>query len=105
MQVPTIFTEKRNLIIEIVVICLFLGGMYYGYTFFREQSPTTTNTTNNNLFGPNLTLLLKAVNEEHLVLKDVSFMNTELVRQLQDFSEVISPNPTRGRDDPFVPHR
>lgn len=105
MQVPTIFAEKRNLIIEVVVICLFLGAMYYGYTLFSEQSPTTTTSANQQLFGPNLTILLKAVNEDHLVLKDVSFMNTELVRQLQDFSEVISPNPTRGRDDPFVPYR
>lgn len=93
------------MIIEGVILVLFLGALYYGYTLFGEQSPTTTMTNNQQLFGPNLTLLLKAVNEEHLVLKDVSFMNTELVRQLQDFSEIIAPNETRGRDDPFVPFR
>ncbi len=105
MQVPTIFAEKRNMIIEIVVLCLFLGAMYYGYTIFSEKSPTTTASTNEQLFGPNLTILLKAVNQDNLVLKDVSFMNSELVRQLQDFSEIITQNATRGREDPFIPYR
>lgn len=103
MQVQTIFKEKKNLIVEVLALFALIGALYYGYTIFSEQSPTTTSTSNQELFGPNLTLLLKAVNEDHLVLKDVSFMNSELVRQLQDFSETIGPNPTRGRDDPFIP--
>lgn len=105
MQLPNVFIGKKGLIIEMVILCVFLGVMYYGYVTFAEQSPTTVTNTNEQLFGPNLTLLMKAVNQDHLSLRDVSFMNSELVRQLHDFSETISPNATRGRDDPFVPFR
>lgn len=105
MQAPNILTEKKSIIIEVVVLCIFLGAMYYGYTIISEKPTTTITATNKQLFGPNLTLLMKAVNEEHLILNDVSFMNGELVRQLKDFSEVISPNPTHGRNDPFSTYR
>ena len=105
MQLPNALTEKKNIIIEVVILCVVLGAMYFGYTLIGEKSPTTAATTNTQLFGPNLTLLLKAVNQDNLSLKDVSFMNSELVSQLQDFSEVILPNETRGRDNPFVPLR
>lgn len=103
MQAPSMFSEKRNMIIELVVLVAFLGALYYGYTVLSTQSPTVTSSGNQALLGPNLTLLTKAVNEDHLSFSDFSFMNTELVRQLQDFSEVIGPNASRGRDDPFVP--
>lgn len=105
MQVSNILTEKKSIIIEVVVLCVFLGVMYYGYTIISEKPTTTITSANKQLFGPNLTLLMKAVNEEHLVLNDLSFMDGEVVRQLKDFSEVILPNPTHGRDDPFSPYR
>ncbi|MEI6810578.1 MAG: hypothetical protein WCK60_00835 [Candidatus Nomurabacteria bacterium] len=105
MKVQNILTEKKSILIEVLVLCIFLGAMYYVYTIMSEKPPTTTASTKKLLLGPNLTLLMKAVNEEHLILNDTSFMNGEVVRQLQDFSEIILPNPTHGRDDPFFPYR
>ena len=104
MQALANLKEKKNLIVEVIILCLFLGGMYYAYTLVSEQSPTTTAASSEQLFGPNLTLLIKAVNQDHVVLKDISFLNSELVRQLQDFSEEIK-HTSVGRDDPFVPAR
>ena len=104
MQVPNVVTEKKNIIVEIVVLCAFLGAMYYAYSLMSEQSPVTTVSANQQLFGPNLTLLLKAVNDDHIVLNNLSFMDGEVVRQLQDFSEVILPNPKHGRPNPFIPN-
>ncbi len=103
MEAPNILKEKRNIIIEVIILCIFLGAMYYGYTLISEQSPTTNVSVNKQLFGPNITLLMKAVEEDKLVLNNISFMDSELVRQLKDFSEIITPNPTHGRDNPFAP--
>lgn len=104
MQIPSNLKEKKNVIVEVIIICVFLGGMYYAYSVVSEQSPTITAASSEQLFGPNLTILIKAVNQEHLVLKDTSFMNSELVRQLHDYSESIK-HASVGRDDPFVPAR
>lgn len=104
MQVPNALTEKKNIIIEVAVLCVFLGAMFYGYTLISEKSIVTTVSANQQLFGPNLTLLLKAVNEDHIVLNNISFMDGEIARQLKDFSEVISPNPKHGRANPFIPN-
>lgn len=105
MQPSSLFANKKSMIIEIVVVCIVLAGMYYGYTLFSTESPTTTVSANTNLLGPNLTLLIKAVNEDHLVLQNTSFLDTELVRRLEDFSENIGSTTSRGRSDPFVPYR
>jgi hypothetical protein len=104
MQLPTIFSEKKSIIIEVIILCVFLGGMYYVYTSFTEQDPTTTSAINEQLLGQNFTIFLKAVTKEQFALDKTAFLNSELVNQLQDFSETISPNTSRGRLDPFRPY-
>lgn len=107
MQVKAILSQKNSIAIEVGVLIIFLVGMYYLYTLFSQSDPVTTTSTssiNQRLIGENLGLFLKAVNQDRFSLKDTSFLDSSLVRQLQDFSEVISPNATRGRIDPFTPY-
>lgn len=104
MQVPNILTEKKSILIEVIILCVFLGALFYGYTLISEKSPITTVSTTQPLFGPNMTLLLKALNEDHIVLNNRSFMTGQIARQLEDFSEVILPSIKRGRDNPFSPN-
>ncbi|MFA6608435.1 MAG: hypothetical protein WCT07_00805 [Candidatus Paceibacterota bacterium] len=105
MQVPTFFLQKKTLITEIVVLVLFLGGIYYLYTAFSEPTSTTTqNSINQQLLGTNFIVFLKAVNQDKLSFKESSLMNSQLVKQLQDFSVTIGPTDSRGRLDPFIPY-
>jgi hypothetical protein len=57
-------------------------------------------------FGPNFTTYMGIVAKDKISFKekDLSFLNSTLVRMLVDYSETISPNATRGRLDPFVPY-
>lgn len=103
MQTSTPLSDKKNIIIEVVVLCMFLGAMYYGYTVISEQSPVTTTSSDQALFGPNLTLLIKAVEEDHIVLSNPPSMSSELPGQLKDFSEEIPKVSKYGRDNPFIP--
>ncbi|MCX6756741.1 MAG: hypothetical protein NTW35_01115 [Candidatus Nomurabacteria bacterium] len=105
MQVTNFLSEKKSIIIEITILCVFLGALYYGYTLISEQTPVTTENTSQQLYGPNFTMLFKVINEDRVVLGPLSFMDSSIARQLEDFSEVISPNPVRGRENPFAPYR
>ena len=105
MQLPSFFVQKKTLIIEMAVLVIFLGGMYYLYTIFSEQSSVTTQTQGSEqLLGQNITLFLKAVRQDKLSFDTSSFMSQPLIEQLQDFSETIVPASSRGRDDPFAPY-
>lgn len=99
------FVQKKTVIIEGLVLVLFLAGMYYLYTTFSEDTATvSTANVNEQLLGQNFVLFLKAVNQDRLSFREVSFMDSDLVRQLRDYSETIGVNETRGRVDPFVPY-
>ena len=99
------FVQKKTVIIEGLVLVLFLAGMYYLYTTFSEDTATvSTASVNEQLLGQNFVLFLKAVNQDRLSFREVSFMDSDLVRQLRDYSETIGVNETRGRVDPFVPY-
>ena len=104
MQLPPLFTQKKTIIIEIVILVVFLVGIYYVYKIFSNEDATTTTTVNQQLLGQNLILFVKATEKENLSLDNMSFMNSSLVKQLQDFSEIIPPTTVRGREDPFVPY-
>lgn len=97
--------QKKTVIIEVAILVLFLGGMYYLYTTFSQGEATVSSpSANEQLLGQNFILFLKAVNQDRLSFKDISFMDSGLVQQLRDFSETIGVNDTRGRVDPFVPY-
>ena len=72
-----------------------------------EQNAVTTQATlNEQNLGPDVILFLKAKKDNlSFDSKDLSFMEKPLIRQLQNFSETISPNVKRGREDPFTPYR
>ena len=108
MKLPLIFTQKKTVIIEVVVLAIFLSGIYYLYTTIGEQSPTTTVPANQQIVMQyqNLTLFLKTVDQGKISFEGASFMNSSsLVKQLQDFSETILPTVKRGRDNPFAPYK
>lgn len=99
------FTQKKTIIVEAVILIAFLFGMYYLYTMFSEDSATVTQTKiNEQLLGQNFTLFLKLLNQDRISFRDAAFLNSELVKQLKDFSEIIDINETRGRVDPFTPY-
>lgn len=99
------FEQKKTLLVEIVILVAFLSGMYYLYTVFTQDQPTvSTASVNEQLLGQNFVLFLKAVNQDRISFRDMNFMDSDLVRQLRDYSETIGENPTRGRVDPFVPY-
>lgn len=105
MQVPPIFVQKKTVILEVIILVVFLFGGYYLYGIMSEQEVSTAQVSaNEGLLGKNLLLFLKAKNQDKLSFKDVSFMDTLLIKQLQDFSETISANVSRGRLDPFIPY-
>jgi len=105
MKPPASFTQGKTIYMEIGILIVFLVGMYYLYTLFSEPVPTsTTAQVSEHLLGQNFVLFLKAVNQDKLSLRDTAFMNSELVQQLQDFSETISPTSFRGRLNPFLPY-
>jgi hypothetical protein len=107
MEVPNIVAQKKTIIIEILILAVFLGGGYYAYTALFTGEVTTTEVVSSNAgLGPNFTTYMNAVAKDKISFKekDVSFLNSSLVRMLVDYSETISPNATRGRLDPFVPY-
>jgi hypothetical protein len=95
--------QKKKLIIEILVLVVFLGGMYYLYTMFTAPQEVVETKMNEQLLGQNFVLFLKVINQDRLSFRN-DFMKASLVSQLRDFSETITENPSRGRADPFVPY-
>lgn len=99
------FVQKKTVIIEAVVLILFLAGMYYVYTSFSQDETTTVDSqVNEQLLGQNFVMFLKVVNQDRISFRDVGFLDSSLVQQLRDFSEVIGINESRGRADPFSPY-
>lgn len=99
------FIQKKTLIVEIVVLILFLGGIYYLYTLMSEGSSTTTDVqAGQQLLGQNFVLFLKAVNQDNISFSSADIMQSDLVQRLRDYSETISPTDMRGRADPFAPY-
>lgn len=105
MQIPTFSTKKKTVFIEVVVLILFFGGLYYLYTQFSEPTATVSSASAGEpLLGANSILFLKAINQDKINFRDVSFMDSELVKALQDFSEIIPKSTSHGREDPFTPY-
>jgi hypothetical protein len=105
MSLQQTFTKKKTVFIEIAILVIFLGGSYYLYTLFSEPTSVSTKVeTSQKLFGQNLTLFLKAVNQDKISLNNTGFMDGEIVKQLQDFSESIPSTDNRGRLNPFSPY-
>lgn len=105
MNIPQSVTSKKSIIIELIVLVIFLVGMYFAYTSFVDTTPTVdvaTPALNQQLLGANFVIFLKAVSQNSLSLGDSSLMNTKLVKDLEDHSQVISENISRGRLDPFT---
>jgi LPS O-antigen subunit length determinant protein (WzzB/FepE family) len=100
-----IFAQKKTVIIEGGVLILVLIGSYYLYSTFSVSETTTTKPAiNQSLLGKNFILLLKLINQDKVSFKDTNLPNSQLLGQLQDFSEVIAPTAVRGRDNPFAPY-
>lgn len=101
-DISNLFVEKKKIIIEVIILVAVLAGGYYFYSNFSEKSATTTVSMNEQLLGQNFVVLLKAINQDNISFAQKSFLDSALVRQLQDFSETILPNDSRGRSDPFT---
>jgi hypothetical protein len=107
MEILNAVTQKKTIIIEILILAAFLAGGYYAFNYFLSDDVTTTETISSDAgLGPNFTTYMGIVAKDKISFKekDLSFLNSTLVRMLVDYSETISPNATRGRLDPFVPY-
>jgi len=106
MNIPSFLSEKKSIAVELVVLCLFLGGIYYAYITFSEQSPVTATTASDSqqLLGEHFVTFLKATSENTLSLTNTEFLRSSDILGLKDYSEIISPNSSRGRLDPFIPY-
>lgn len=105
MQLSSLVPKKKTVFVEIMILAVFLGGMYYVYTQFSSPAITTVQSATVQPFmGANSTLLLNAIHQDKIDFKSVSFMDSDLVQELQDFSETISTSTYRGRLDPFTPY-
>ena len=104
MQLPSNFTDKKTILIEVLILAAVLGAGYYGYTSFMTEDATKTVTINESLLGDNFVQFIAATKKDKISFKDRGFLTSVYVGQLQDFSEIISPNAVRGRLDPFLPY-
>lgn len=105
MEIPTNFTKKKTVITEVVVLILVFGCAYYLYTQFSAPGVTTSGTSAGEpLLGASSILFLKAINQDKISFRDISFMDSELVKALQDFTEIIPTSTSHGREDPFTPY-
>ena len=105
MQVPNSLTDKKTILIEILILAAVLGAGYYGYvTLFNSENVTKQVTVNEELLGGNFIEFIKVTKKDKISFSDRGFLDSVYVTQLQDFSEIISPNATRGRLDPFLPY-
>jgi hypothetical protein len=105
MQVPPILVQKKSLILEIVGVIVVIIVGYYIYNMLSEDSAVTTEVAaNESLLGQNITMFLKSKTQDKISFKDISFMNSTLVKQLVDHTETINETASRGRLDPFVPY-
>jgi hypothetical protein len=78
--------------------------MYYLYGMLNPDSVSVKKVeVNEQLLGQNFILFLKIVNQEKVSFHR-DFLESALVKQLHDYSEIITANETRGRPDPFVPY-
>lgn len=105
-QAPNASSKGKSIIfIEILVLVLFLGGAYYLYTQFSspsaEVSSVESDTAGQSLLGPKTLSFQKTSNQERLNFKLSS--ESELMKQLEDFSENIPTSAPEGRSNPFMP--
>lgn len=105
MQAPSITVKQKTIIIEVLILVAVFGGAYYLYTYFQESITTTSQVSSGNeLLGKNFVNFTNATTKDKVSFKEITFLKKELVEMLQDYSEIISPNATRGRLDPFLPY-
>jgi hypothetical protein len=106
MQAPSFFTQHKMLITEIAVAVALLVIGYYGVSLLTntETTSTTEGAINQQLLGQNFVIFLQAVNQDKVNISNTTFLDSQLVRNMQDFSEVIGETSARGRADPFLPY-
>ena len=104
MEALTTTTKNKKIIIEVLILVAVLGGLYYLYTVFSQEEQTATAQANPALLGPNFINFINITTKDKILFKNKTFLKQPLVEMLVDYSEIISPNATRGRLDPFVPY-
>lgn len=95
-------TKNSTIAIEIIIIILFLAGVYYLYNQFGSSSVKITISDNNSVLDANSSNIIKTVNSGKLNFDYTSIVNNKIVKDLKDFSEFISTSTIPGRDNPFI---
>lgn len=104
MNILTILQERKILIIEVLVVIAVLYGCYYGYTALFASNTTASVGLNEKSLGSNTLTFISKTRTANYAFKDKTFLSTPYVQKLRDYTEIILPNQTRGREDPFIPY-
>jgi hypothetical protein len=106
MQVPQSLQQHKGLLITLLgVILVAVLGLYLVNIYTAADSVTTTEASvNQSLLGQEFTLLLSAVSKEGISFRDTSFANSYYLRNAEDYTQIIVPSASRGRDNPFAPY-
>lgn len=96
------FVQKKKIIIEIIILVVFLAGIYFLYRMLSVGSENVSRIqTTEQILGASFMLFLKT--HESLSFS-TSSMNAKMLNQLVDYSQIITPTDSRGRADPFSPY-
>lgn len=102
-KVKEFLKTYKNLIIEIFIGLALLVGSYFGFSFFISQGDSVgVVESNGQLLGPRFVEFLQLTGKNAVNL-DTSFLESPMLKQLQDFTEEIGESERRGRDYPFYP--
>jgi hypothetical protein len=99
---PENLFSQKNIILEIVVLAIVLGGGYYAYSSFFAEDATETVTLNQSLLNKDVVTFINA--KSKINLKDIAFINSTYYKQLVDYSETIPRTTDRSRLNPFIPY-
>ena len=96
---PTLIKYKNALIVVVVVCLLYLGYVYFwpsdaDISLLEGVSETTQNPVN--------TELLTLLGRTKQIKLDSSLFEDAVFQSLQDFGQIIPPQPV-GRENPFAP--
>jgi hypothetical protein len=102
---PENLLAHKNIIIGVIVAIVALGGGgYFVYTkLFPAADPAAP--INQAILSGDIVAFMNAKDKIKISSStDAVFLKSGFYPLLVDHTEVVNPNPTRGRPDPFIPY-
>lgn len=105
MNINQSFTDNKKIISNLGAFVIFVGACYLVFTFINQRDATIVSLDQeaNTIIRPEIVAYLQSVDIQRSFLKDKSIMNSEFVKNMKDFSEIIDTLYPKGRNNPFLP--